>query len=588
MGALKQLNSRQRVRQACRAVYRAALKVAPQHVVTTLWRLLGASVGRLHAFAPARDPLKSRENLWKQVTECLPQILWYGDAAGNITYFNPYWFEYVGVSNAQAGGWGWEQTVHPDDMSNLLQIWEGALRAGQAFSLEGRLLRHADKTYRWHLTRGWPLRDKDGNIAQWFGTSLDIEDYKQSDNQRAHMQALQLAKDAAEAGNLAKSQFLANMSHEIRTPMNVILGMSDLLAGSTLTDEQRQHLESCRNASNHLLQLINNILDLSKIEAGHLDLEKQNFDLDQVIGQTLHMVRANLKPDINVYAKKDPSVPRYVVGDSSRVRQVLLNLLGNAVKFTHRGEITLCVKPFSEDQTWLFSVTDTGIGLPADKLESIFEKFTQVDASVTRKYGGTGLGLSISRHLVDLMGGRLWAQSQMGCGTTFSFTLPMPPGVARIDPASTNSPIGPLVNDAPLRLLLAEDTDGNRLLMRAYLKNTPWQLDEVDNGADAVARHCQAPYDLLLMDMQMPILDGYAATETIRAWERKQRRPATPILALTANAYVEDIQRTQRAGCNEHLSKPVRKNVLLAAIRKHTCQGPTQRNRPPKTNRVDS
>jgi len=408
-------------------------------------------------------------------------------------------------------------------------------------------------------------------------------------------EALKQARDQAIEASRVKSEFLANMSHEIRTPMNVIVGVADLLSEAPLPQEQREHVRIFRGAGETLLTLINDILDLSKVEAGQVDLEETDLDIGEIAYDVVEFLapRAGDK-GLELRSHLSPDVPTALVGDPVRLRQVLTNLVSNAIKFTEAGEVVLHVENGPEADgpvCILFRVSDTGIGIPQDKLESIFDSFTQVDSSTTRQYGGTGLGLTISTRLVELMGGRIWVDSIAGEGSTFYFTARFgrqadaleritprsadddDSGSAILDNSATDREASPDLGDVPapqdlraLRILLVEDFADNRMLVQAYLTETPYRLDIAENGEIAVEKYIGGQYDLVLMDMQMPVMDGYAATERIRKWEKEHGVGPTPIIALTANALKEDARRSLDAGCTAHLTKPIKKTPLLKAI----------------------
>ncbi len=424
------------------------------------------------------DALRQSEARFRLLADTLPQIVWSTGPDGRLTYFNRRWSDYFGLTPEEAWQGQGQGAVHPEDHEGLTQAWQRALQTGEPFETEFRLQRASDGAFRWHLGRALPLRDPYGQVLAWFGTSTDIEDQKRAEQailqtneqlekrvaQRTQQleatnQDLRTATLLAEAASRAKSEFLASISHEIRTPMNGILGMTEMILDTPLTPPQRDFLQAVQISAQSLLALLNDILDFSKIEAGKLELTPEPFDLRRELDESLKplLLRAQHK-GLSYRCQVDPAIPAVLVGDSLRLRQVLLNLVGNAVKFTEQGEVVVSVeveKRTTDDTDDTdkdkrlspslsvssvasvvelhFAIRDTGIGIPAEKLRSIFEPFVQADSSLSRKYGGTGLGLSISSRLVEMMGGRIEVVSELDRGSRFSFTIPF----------GTNPPRGP-------------------------------------------------------------------------------------------------------------------------------------------------
>jgi len=399
------------------------------------------------------------------------------------------------------------------------------------------------------------LRDQEGRVTGAIESFVDVTELVE-------------AQEAAEAATRAKSQFLANMSHEIRTPLNGVIGMTELALQTDLTEEQRDFLETAKNSADALLTLINDILDFSKIEAGQLTLETIDFGLRTTVESALEplAVKAHQK-GLELAADIRPDVPEAVRGDPTRLRQVLVNLVGNAIKFTEKGEVVVTVDPVAENDEQVelhFAVSDTGIGIPPEKLETIFEAFAQADGSTTRKYGGTGLGLAISHQLVEMMGGRIWVESELGKGTTFHFTVKF--GLQPVPEKFTPSP--ETIRLEGMRVLVVDDNATNRKILEEILAQWGMRVTAVENGPKALeafreAESANQPFGLVLLDSQMPEMDGFTVAEHLKKMEPV---PPPTVMMLTSTGQKGDVARCKEVGISAYLVKPIKQSQLFDAI----------------------
>lgn len=426
-------------------------------------------------------------------------------------------------------------------------------------------------------------QDEIGQLATAFNDM--IENLRNEVEERKRVaEALQVARDTAEAANRAKTEFLANMSHEMRTPLNAIIGGAEYLEEAALSGDQIRCLCMIHQAGNSLLVLVNDLIDLARIETGHLELFSERFNLVDMLENIVQMLSRTAQcKQLELSLNLTDNLPEFLIGDQLRLQQVLVNLIGNALKFTAEGsvEVSTAVGSMVDDAVPItFVVRDTGIGIEASKLEKIFETFTQADSSITRQYGGSGLGLAISRRLVEAMGGHLQVESVPGVGSSFSFTvrLCLSHDWSNQDDADKQNcmeeknrqTISRPENVVALPLvLLVDDALENRELLRLLLKKKSITLHEACNGCEALDMFEQNEYVLILMDIQMPIMDGYTATRLIRDVEQRTGREKTPIVALTAHAYEADVRASMEAGCDDHIAKPFKKEALFRCLARY-------------------
>jgi len=517
-----------------------------------------------------RESEVRKHAIFEAAMDCIVFI----DQDGRIVEFNPSSEKTFGYNRQEVTGKEMTEVFVPAESRKRLRDnllgYAGERKMGSMLGrrLETPMIRkNGDQFMAEMATQPIPLA---GGAAGFAVFVRDITQRKLAEEQ------LRKAAEAAELANRSKGVFLANMSHEIRTPMNAIIGMTEFVLGSDLTSEQREYLEMVLESSNSLLALLNDILDFSKIEAGKLDLEELPFDLRQWLSDSVKSLAFRAKQkELYFRCDVDPETPDYLVGDPHRLRQIIVNLVSNAIKFTERGGITVRIRPVRQDnrQTLLrFEVRDTGIGIPPEKCKTIFKEFEQADNSTKRKFGGTGLGLSICRRLVELMHGRIGVKSVVNEGSAFQFTALFglrdtpAPREEQTAPASRIA-AGERAVTQRLKILLAEDSAMNQRLAIGLLERKGHRVVVAADGRQAVEAFQGEPFDLVLMDVQMPEMDGFEATQAIRAAEPSGSR--VPIIAMTAHAMKGDRERCLDAGMDDYLSKPIRAKELYEIIARY-------------------
>ncbi len=517
----------------------------------------------------AQAQLVVSEQRFRDVSDAVGEFIWEVDLAGRYTFVSPRVQEVLGRPPAEVLGRHPFEWLPPDDSGGTVERSDQIVESGEAFRNFEHRIRRSDGEILWISASGVPRFDDEGTLVGYRGASLDIS------ASRRHQQELLHQKEAAEAAAQTKSAFLAMMSHEIRTPLNSVLGFADLILQTPLDDLQREYLDTIQRSGDALLVLLNDILDFSKIESGRLAVEFAATDLRRCLDDVVDLyLPTSHARDVGLIADLDPDVPRYLRTDPARLRQILINLVGNAVKFTPTGSVLVRVglAQSAEAPAVRFEVTDTGIGISAEKMRHLFQPFSQADTSTTRRFGGTGLGLAISKRLAALLEGDIGIADSSEKGTTFFLEIPLVvPSEGEIAEISARTPVAKakdLVSRKPLRVLVVDDNPINRRLTTQLLGLLGDDSGSVASASECFAEIAAGSYDVILMDVQMPDIDGLEATRMIREGKGTAEHQTIPIVALTAGAMSEDREACFAAGMDFYLTKPIRRSALDEVLRK--------------------
>lgn len=502
---------------------------------------------------------------FRNLANAMPQIVWTADANGNVDFFNKPYFEYTGIDPLQMTESCWEKAMCAEDLAETRARWQHSIQSHEPFAMEQRVRRASDGMVRWHMSRAVPVFDRSGKVLKWYGTSIDIHDYKILTDK------LKKTQKAAVLASASKSTFLANMSHEIRTPLGAILGFVELLGQPDLSREEiNRFISVISRNSKQLLRLVDDILDLTKVEAGKVVIEYVEFSLVQLLSDVCCLMEVKAR-DKFLDFKIDvlSPLPTVVRCDPYRLRQILSNALSNAMKFTDKGGVHLSVALSATH--FEFSIRDTGCGISPEQSKNLFRPFSQATTSTTREYGGTGLGLALTKKLAEAMGGDYWLEhSELGKGSTFCARIPVeiPSESVLVDKKDLSFVCENALQKVPetqsllgKRVLLVEDMPDNQKLISLYLQKLGCEITLAVNGKDGFDKAHDDVFDVVLMDIQMPLMDGYEATRLLR-----QNNFRKPIIALTAHAMAEERKKALDSGFDGFLSKPVQRQQLIDVL----------------------
>lgn len=509
---------------------------------------------------------------YQNLANSIPHAVWRSKADGTMDYFNRGWCSYTGLTDQQSHGMGWQMAFHPDDLRVFLKTWMKSLGHAEDFEVECRI-QNLHGEMRWNLIKAIAETRPTGEILAWLGTCTDIHDRKTSEAK------LIKAQQEAEAANTAKTNFLANMSHEIRTPLNSILGFTELMMGPHTPEDQSKNLATIKKNGNSLLKIFDEILDISKVETGLLEIEEVETDLNHLLIDiyTLLEVQAQEKSLLFNFKCSSP-IPTKIITDPARYRQILVNIIGNSLKFTKSGKVELEISWHPDDENpkeglLRCHVTDTGIGIDENDANNLFQPFVQADSSKSRRFGGTGLGLALSLRLAKALNGNAYIkESKLNEGSTFlveikvkiadnnNFIHQLDLNLKEMEPAAV------FVKNAlqNKKILVVDDSGDNRNLISQFLVAAGAVVDCAQDGIEGVRKALAHDYEIILMDIQMPLLDGYKATAQLR-----EKGYARPIIALTAHALKQERINSINAGCDDHLTKPIDRRTLIDQVAKH-------------------